>query len=151
MSIEPLKTPDSALRAAINEFPADLAQGNRSAQMRRAYAADLARFASLGKVQTDLTVVCLSTVGTVKLGQACGKPCLTRDGEHVSVRGKGGRRQTILLHSHATELVNGSVSLATIRKRLGHKNPRTTLRYAEQSDATADTEVRAWRRSKRDT
>jgi hypothetical protein len=38
------------------------------------------------------------------------------------------------------------VSLATIRKRLGHKNLQTTLRYAEQSDATADAEVRAWRR-----
>jgi hypothetical protein len=35
--------------------------------------------------------------------------------------------------------------------RLGHKNVQTTLRYAEQSDATADAEVRAWRRAKRDT
>jgi len=132
---------------------------------------------------------------------------LTRDDEHVSVRGKGGRRRTILLddsnmvdevrrylrrtgythghlfraqkngrggplryqsiherwqgyctaadvsctlhqlrHTHATELVNGGVSLATIRKRLGHKNLQTTLRYAEQSDLTADAEMRAWRR-----
>jgi site-specific recombinase XerD len=51
-----------------------------------------------------------------------------------------------LRHTHATELVNAGVSLATIRKRLGHKNLQTTLRYAEQSDATADTEIRAWRR-----
>ena len=51
-----------------------------------------------------------------------------------------------LRHTHATELVNGGVGLATIRKRLGHKNLQTTLRYAEQSDATADAEVRAWRR-----
>jgi integrase/recombinase XerD len=51
-----------------------------------------------------------------------------------------------LRHTHATELVNGGVSLATIRKRLGHKNLQTTLRYAEQSDATADAEMRAWRR-----
>jgi site-specific recombinase XerD len=51
-----------------------------------------------------------------------------------------------LRHSHATELVNGGVSLATIRKRLGHKRIQTTLRYAEQSDATADAELRAWRR-----
>ena len=132
---------------------------------------------------------------------------LTRDDEHVSVRGKGGRRRTLLLddstlvgelrrylrrtgythghlfraakngrggplryqsiherwqryctaadvsctlhqlrHTHATELVNGGVSLATIRKRLGHKNLQTTLRYAEQSDRTADAEMRAWRR-----
>jgi integrase len=51
-----------------------------------------------------------------------------------------------LRHTHATELVNDGVSLATIRKRLGHRNLQTTLRYAEQSDAAADAEVRAWRR-----
>lgn len=134
---------------------------------------------------------------------------LTRDDEHVRVRGKGGQRRTLLLddprlvtqlrtylahtgyhhgllfraqkngdgqplryqsvqerwarycqqagiactlhqlrHTHATELVNEGVSLNTIRKRLGHKHVQTTLRYAEQSDATADAEVRAWRRRK---
>ncbi|MEJ7638697.1 MAG: tyrosine-type recombinase/integrase, partial [Singulisphaera sp.] len=51
-----------------------------------------------------------------------------------------------LRHTHPTELVNGGVGLATIRKRLGHKNLQTTLRYSEQSDATADAEVRAWQR-----
>ncbi len=51
-----------------------------------------------------------------------------------------------LRHRHATQLVHAGVSLATIRKRLGHKNLQTTLRYAEQSDATADAELRAWRR-----
>jgi site-specific recombinase XerD len=51
-----------------------------------------------------------------------------------------------LRHTHATMLVNGGVSLATIRKRLGHASIQTTLRYAEQSDHTADTEIRAWRR-----
>jgi integrase len=51
-----------------------------------------------------------------------------------------------LRHTHATELVNEGVSLTTIRKRLGHKNVQTTLLYAEQSDATADAELRAWRR-----
>jgi len=51
-----------------------------------------------------------------------------------------------LRHSHATELVNGGVSLATIRKRLGHRHIQTTLRYAEVSDETADTELRRWRR-----
>jgi site-specific recombinase XerD len=54
-----------------------------------------------------------------------------------------------LRHSDATELVNGGVSLATIRKRLGHKRIQTTLRYAEQSDAAADAELRAWRRQER--
>jgi hypothetical protein len=51
-----------------------------------------------------------------------------------------------LRHTHATELANAGVSLATIRKRLGHRNLQTTLRYAEQSDAVADAELRAWRR-----
>ena len=51
-----------------------------------------------------------------------------------------------LRHSHATELVNGGVSLMTIRKRLGHQHIQTTLRYAEVSDGTADAEVRKWRR-----
>lgn len=51
-----------------------------------------------------------------------------------------------LRHSHATALVQDGVSLATIRKRLGHKHIQTTLRYAEQSDATADGELRARRR-----
>jgi integrase/recombinase XerD len=53
-----------------------------------------------------------------------------------------------LRHTHATELVNGGVSLATIRKRLGHRHLQTTLRYAEQSDDHADAEVRAWRRQR---
>lgn len=50
-----------------------------------------------------------------------------------------------LRHSRATELVNGGVSLSTIRKRFGHKKPQTMLRYAEQFDETADMEVRMWR------
>jgi integrase/recombinase XerD len=53
-----------------------------------------------------------------------------------------------LRHAHAQALVNGGVSLATIRKRLGHANINTTLRYAEQSDATADGEMRRWQRTK---
>ncbi|SEJ94091.1 integrase/recombinase XerD [Deinococcus reticulitermitis] len=53
-----------------------------------------------------------------------------------------------LRHSHATELVNGGVSLATIRKRLGHQHIQTTLRYAEVSDQTTDAEVRKWRRQR---
>ena len=53
-----------------------------------------------------------------------------------------------LRHSHATELINDGVSLATIRKRLGHKRIQTTLRYAEQSDEVTHAELRAWRRKK---
>ncbi len=55
-----------------------------------------------------------------------------------------------LRHTHATELVNDGVSLATIRKRLGHRNMQATLRYAAQSDAVTDAELRAWRRSRAD-
>ena len=51
-----------------------------------------------------------------------------------------------LRHSHATSLVQDGVSLATIRKRLGHKHIQTTLRYAEQSDSVGDAELRARRR-----
>ena len=54
-----------------------------------------------------------------------------------------------LRHSHATELVNGGVSLGTIRKRLGHRHIQTTLRYAEISDGSADAELRIWRRKQR--
>jgi tetratricopeptide (TPR) repeat protein len=42
------------------------------------------------------------------------------------------------VYSPAEQLLAEGVSLATIRKRLGHKNLQTTLRYAEQSDATID-------------
>ena len=47
--------------------------------------------------------------------------------------------------SGATELVNAGVSLETIRRRLGHANAQTVLRYADQRDATADAEIRTWR------
>ncbi len=50
-----------------------------------------------------------------------------------------------LRHVHATELVNAGVSLETIRRRLGHANAQTVLRYADQRDATADAEIRTWR------
>jgi site-specific recombinase XerD len=53
-----------------------------------------------------------------------------------------------LRHTHASELVTDGVSLATVRKRLGHANIQTTLRYAEQADATSDAEIRQWRRTK---
>jgi len=54
--------------------------------------------------------------------------------------GPGTHLARTLRHKHATELVNDGVGLATIRKRLGHKNLQATLRYAEQTDATADAE-----------
>lgn len=53
-----------------------------------------------------------------------------------------------LRHAHATELVNAGVSLETIRRRLGHANAQTVLRYADQRDATTDAEIRSWRRGR---
>lgn len=53
-----------------------------------------------------------------------------------------------LRHGHAQALVNGGVSLSTIRKRLGHASVVTTQRYAEQADEVADAELRAWSRSR---
>ncbi len=50
-----------------------------------------------------------------------------------------------LRHTPASELVDDGVSLVTIRKRRGHKNLQTTLRWAEQTDATADA-ARSWLR-----
>ncbi|HEY3331969.1 MAG TPA: tyrosine-type recombinase/integrase [Capsulimonadaceae bacterium] len=55
-------------------------------------------------------------------------------------------------HGHATELINSAanngapISLATIRKRLGHRQIASTMRYAELSDESADSELRARRR-----
>jgi len=284
---------DRSLEAMIDDFLADLAQSNRSVHTRRAYAADLTRFASfytgpasgitgavlrayfetlaylspasrarkqaalssflgwayrhemidvtpmarvervhldppgprgLRRAQIERILAAIPTTQYrdrllfrlifetgLRVGEALSLYVedldLTRDDEHIGVRGKGGRPRTILLddagvvrtlraylrrmgythgplfraakngrgdllryqsvherwqrycrvagvactlhqlrHTHATELVNDGVSLATIRKRLGHKNLQTTLRYAEQSDATADAELRAWRR-----
>jgi integrase/recombinase XerD len=53
-----------------------------------------------------------------------------------------------LRHTHATELVNAGVSLETIRRRLGHANAQTVLRYTDQRDTTTDAEIRTWRRRK---
>ncbi len=51
-----------------------------------------------------------------------------------------------LRHGHVSELVKGGLSLGTIRRRLGHRHIQPTLRSAEISDASADAEVRNWRR-----
>jgi len=50
-----------------------------------------------------------------------------------------------LRHSHATELVNGGVSLATVCKRLVHQHIQATLLCAEISAGVANNEVRRWR------
>jgi len=46
-----------------------------------------------------------------------------------------------LRHSFATRLLNEGVSLAVVRKLLGHRNMQTTLRYAEVTDATVRREL----------
>jgi integrase/recombinase XerD len=47
---------------------------------------------------------------------------------------------------HASSVANAGVFLETIRRRLGHANTQTVQRYAEPIDATADAEIRSWRR-----
>jgi integrase/recombinase XerD len=54
-----------------------------------------------------------------------------------------------LRHTHGTELVNDGVPIETVRKRLGHRDIRSTLLYAEKTDPAADNEIRAWRRRRR--
>src|SRR3989440_956165 len=51
-----------------------------------------------------------------------------------------------LRHSHATELINGGVSLPTRLKPVGHKKLQTTPGYAEQADEAAEAEKRIGRR-----
>ena len=46
-----------------------------------------------------------------------------------------------LRHSFATRLLNEGVSLAVVRKLLGHRNMQTTLRYAEVTDANVKREL----------
>ena len=46
-----------------------------------------------------------------------------------------------LRHSFATRLLNEGVSLAVVRKLLGHRNMQSTLRYAEVTDATVKREL----------
>ncbi len=46
-----------------------------------------------------------------------------------------------LRHTFATRLLNEGVSLAVVRKLLGHRNMQTTLRYAEVTDATIRREL----------
>ncbi len=52
-----------------------------------------------------------------------------------------------LRHSFATRLLNEGVSLAVVRKLLGHRRMQTTLRYAEVTDATVKRELRTYHRS----
>lgn len=47
----------------------------------------------------------------------------------------------VLRHSFATRLLNEGVSLAVVRKLLGHRRMQTTLRYAEVTDATVRREL----------
>ena len=52
-----------------------------------------------------------------------------------------------LRHSFATRLLNEGVSLAVVRKLLGHRRMQTTLRYAEVTDATVKRELRTYHRT----
>jgi len=45
-------------------------------------------------------------------------------------------------------LRDGRFAPETIRRRLGHANAQTVLRYADQHDTTTDAQIRAWRRQR---
>ena len=66
---------------------------------------------------------------------------------------RGQRKRGLHLASVAPQPRDGTGqrgrSLGTIRKRLGHRHIQTTLCYAEVSDASADAELRIWRRRQR--
>ncbi|MCM3885842.1 site-specific integrase [Frankia sp. R82] len=55
-----------------------------------------------------------------------------------------------LRRTHATELVNAGVPIATIRKNFGHADIRrelaSTLLYAHKTGQAADADIRTWRR-----
>jgi hypothetical protein len=51
-----------------------------------------------------------------------------------------------LRHAHATELINGGVSIEVVRRRLGHASTETTQVYTLLADKVADAEIRAARR-----
>ena len=53
-----------------------------------------------------------------------------------------------LRHAHATELINSSVSIEVVRRRLGHASTETTQVYTLLADTVADTEIRAARRKR---
>jgi integrase/recombinase XerD len=51
-----------------------------------------------------------------------------------------------LRHAHATELINASISIEAVRRRLGHASTETTQLYTLLADEVADAENRAARR-----
>lgn len=53
-----------------------------------------------------------------------------------------------LRHAHATELINGGVSIEVVRRRPGHSSTETTQVYTLLADQVADTEIRAARRKR---
>ncbi|MGW3353713.1 tyrosine-type recombinase/integrase [Nonomuraea rubra] len=55
-----------------------------------------------------------------------------------------------LLHAHATELINAGVSIAAVRRRLGHASTETTQLYAD-STITAGRRRRRRRNPRRPT
>ena len=97
----------------------------------------------------------LAAVGRTDPAQlGAGDFTLVADAIRGQRRADGGpyssNHRNLLLYQfcQATELVNAGVSLETIRRRLGHANAQTVLRYADQRDTTADAEIRTWRRRK---
>jgi hypothetical protein len=106
------------LEHAIATFLADLAQANRSIYTRQAYATDL-------KQVVAWHVSLLETLTLERLRAFSIPPKVVHGG------------------STTNRFRSAGLSLATIRKQLGHKHLQTTLHYAEQSDPVPDAKLRA--------
>ncbi len=78
------------------------------------------------------------------LAAPCGMPPSNSYGSSTARKPKS--RPRFISFVTSTDLVNAGVSLETIRRRLGHANAQTVLRYADLRDTTADAEIRTWRR-----
>ncbi|MGH3780096.1 MAG: tyrosine-type recombinase/integrase [Pseudonocardiaceae bacterium] len=85
------------------DFLADLARQGRSVHTLRAYRGDLAAFARnfAGTRDRDRLLFRLIYTTGMRIGEALSIEIddldLTRDDEHVTILGKGGRRRTVLL------------------------------------------------------
>jgi hypothetical protein len=156
----------------VAAFLADLAHANRSWHTRRAYATDLAQLSAVYRGPVGgITAEVIRGFGATleRLGPASRAPKQSalasfldwaRRQRHVASdpMASGTRVRPdppSVLGPWAGGSVPegdpggpaaGSAPVPPDRKRLGHNNLHTTLRYAEQSDSTADAEVRAWRR-----
>jgi site-specific recombinase XerD len=133
------------LENAISIFLSDLDQGDRSPHTVRAYRSDLGAFAAyhggtLAAITPEVLRAYFATLADLA-------PSTRARKQAALATFLGWCLEQSLIDSDPMGKVK-RVGLETIRRRLGHRNMQTTLRYAEQSDAISDAELRAWRRRK---